>query len=316
MRLRDSAIDRRRLSRQRLSAPVVGACERGPSSSLSASCDDARMIIRERSARPRRVGARGRRAAVASVAALVLVAAAGCTGVHADTGQSASDSAALSAAVDRAAAELVAMPVGPPGVIVTVQRGDEKTVHTAGVANVDTGAAPAPDDHMRIASAAKAFSGATALALVSKGTMTAGRHHRPVAARPAGGVGGRHAPPAAQPHQRAAGLRRVGGLRRRGRRRARQPTGPRGAAGVRRGRAAGLPAGEPVHLLELGQHRRGVDGRPRRGPAVRARCCSPRCSTRSGWPTRRCRPSSSSPSPSMHGYDIDGGRGRRRTRPT
>ena len=69
-------------------------------------------------------------------------------------------------------AELVAMPGGPPGVVAIVQNGDDKTVHTAGVADLTTGAAPTINDHMRIASAAKAFSGATALALVDKGQLS------------------------------------------------------------------------------------------------------------------------------------------------
>jgi D-alanyl-D-alanine carboxypeptidase len=76
------------------------------------------------------------------------------------------------AALDQALAELVAMPGGPPGVISIVQVGDDRTVHTAGVADVKTGAAPDIGDHMRIASAAKAFSGATALALVDKGVLS------------------------------------------------------------------------------------------------------------------------------------------------
>ncbi len=73
--------------------------------------------------------------------------------------------------LDRALAELVAMPGGPPGVIAVVQVGDERTIHTAGVADLKTDAPPAIGDHMRIASAAKAFSGATALALVDKGLL-------------------------------------------------------------------------------------------------------------------------------------------------
>ena len=76
------------------------------------------------------------------------------------------------AALDRALAELVAMPGGPPGVVAIVQVGDDRTVHTAGVADLATGTAPTADDHMRIASAAKAFSGATALFLVDKGVLS------------------------------------------------------------------------------------------------------------------------------------------------
>ncbi|WP_111765679.1 serine hydrolase domain-containing protein [Nakamurella deserti] len=81
-------------------------------------------------------------------------------------------SADPAAALDRALAELVAMPGGPPGAIAVVQIGDRRTVHTAGVADLDTGAAPTADQHMRVASAAKAFSGATALALVDRGVLS------------------------------------------------------------------------------------------------------------------------------------------------
>jgi len=64
------------------------------------------------------------------------------------------------------------MPGGPPGVIAITQVGDDKTVHTAGVADLATGEAPAMDDYMRVASVAKAFSGATALSLVDDNTMS------------------------------------------------------------------------------------------------------------------------------------------------
>lgn len=74
--------------------------------------------------------------------------------------------------LDLALAELVAMPGGPPGVISIVQVGDEVTVHTAGVAEVGTDRAPTADDHLRVASVAKAFSGATALALVDAGALS------------------------------------------------------------------------------------------------------------------------------------------------
>ena len=76
------------------------------------------------------------------------------------------------AALDQALAELVAMPGGPPGAIVVVQRGSDRSVHAAGVAEVGSGTAPGIDDHMRIASVAKAFNGAAALALVDDGVLS------------------------------------------------------------------------------------------------------------------------------------------------
>jgi CubicO group peptidase (beta-lactamase class C family) len=76
------------------------------------------------------------------------------------------------AALDRALEELVAMEGGPPGVIAVIQRGQHREVHTCGVANVRTGRPMRIHDRMRIASAAKAFSGAVALSLVSEGKLS------------------------------------------------------------------------------------------------------------------------------------------------
>jgi D-alanyl-D-alanine carboxypeptidase len=76
------------------------------------------------------------------------------------------------AALDRALKDLVAMEGGPPGVIAVVQRGERREVHTFGVANLKSERHMRVDDRMRIASAAKAFSGAVALSLVSKGELS------------------------------------------------------------------------------------------------------------------------------------------------
>jgi D-alanyl-D-alanine carboxypeptidase len=76
------------------------------------------------------------------------------------------------AALDRALEELVAMRGGPPGVIAIVQRGPHKEVHSFGVRNLNGDLPLRAKDHMRIASAAKAFSGAVALSLVSKGKLS------------------------------------------------------------------------------------------------------------------------------------------------
>ena len=76
------------------------------------------------------------------------------------------------AALDRALKKLVAMPGGPPGVIAVVQRGNQFKMHSFGVADLSNGRPMRIDDHMRIASVAKAFSGAAALSLVSKGDLS------------------------------------------------------------------------------------------------------------------------------------------------
>jgi D-alanyl-D-alanine carboxypeptidase len=68
--------------------------------------------------------------------------------------------------------ELVAMPAGPPGVIVVVQRFRHATVYQAGVAELSSGAPLEPSDRMRLASTSKAFSGAVALALVDHGVLS------------------------------------------------------------------------------------------------------------------------------------------------
>jgi D-alanyl-D-alanine carboxypeptidase len=66
---------------------------------------------------------------------------------------------------------LVTAKGGPPGAIVTLRRGTKSTVFTAGVANRATRAKPRATDHMRIASIAKAFSGAVAFSLIEDGKL-------------------------------------------------------------------------------------------------------------------------------------------------
>jgi D-alanyl-D-alanine carboxypeptidase len=68
----------------------------------------------------------------------------------------------------------VAAPLGPPGGVVTLRRGGRTTVLTAGVADVATGRRPRATDHMRIASAAKAFNGAVLFKLVARGRLRLG----------------------------------------------------------------------------------------------------------------------------------------------
>jgi D-alanyl-D-alanine carboxypeptidase len=72
------------------------------------------------------------------------------------------------AGLQRQLEALVAADGGPPGAIVTLRRGSHMTTLRAGVADVETGRKPRPTDHMRIASVAKAFSGAVALKLVAR----------------------------------------------------------------------------------------------------------------------------------------------------
>lgn len=66
--------------------------------------------------------------------------------------------------------DLVGAPGGPPGVIAVLRDGRRTRVLRSGVAQTGTHRAPGADDHMRIASAAKAFSGAVALSSSPAGT--------------------------------------------------------------------------------------------------------------------------------------------------
>ncbi|MGA5557915.1 serine hydrolase domain-containing protein [Streptomyces lavendulocolor] len=71
----------------------------------------------------------------------------------------------------KALEELVGPPDGPPGAIAVMQRGRDVKVYRAGVADAETGRPPRPGDHMRVASVAKAYSGAVALQLVDRGKL-------------------------------------------------------------------------------------------------------------------------------------------------
>jgi D-alanyl-D-alanine carboxypeptidase len=109
---------------------------------------------------------RGRKTAGGQIAAVVFALLLhGLSAPPAQAGE-VPEARAADAALDAAITELVAGSGGPPGVISVVQRGEEVKVHTAGVADVSTGAPPAISDHMQIASVSKAFSGAAAVAAV------------------------------------------------------------------------------------------------------------------------------------------------------
>jgi D-alanyl-D-alanine carboxypeptidase len=104
------------------------------------------------------------------VAVSIVVVSMTATLAGSDVAQAASAKsrdAALDAALDR----FVASPGGSPGIAVVVQRGSTPTLHTAGVGDEASGVAVSSDDHLRLASVAKAFSGAAALSLVRDGTL-------------------------------------------------------------------------------------------------------------------------------------------------
>jgi D-alanyl-D-alanine carboxypeptidase len=74
-------------------------------------------------------------------------------------------------ALQNAMNAFVAKAGSAPGIVVAIGRGKQFTLRTAGVANIVTKAKPAANDQMRMASVAKAFSGAAALSLVSRGKL-------------------------------------------------------------------------------------------------------------------------------------------------
>jgi D-alanyl-D-alanine carboxypeptidase len=73
--------------------------------------------------------------------------------------------------VQRGLQKLVAAKGGPPGAVATLYRDGKLTVLRAGRADVKRRGAPSATQHMRIASVAKAFSGAVALHLVQEGRL-------------------------------------------------------------------------------------------------------------------------------------------------
>ena len=75
------------------------------------------------------------------------------------------------ARVQRGLERLVAAKGGPPGAIATLRRDGKTTVFRAGYADRAARRRPRMTDHMRIASVAKAFSGAVALRLVRDGRL-------------------------------------------------------------------------------------------------------------------------------------------------
>ena len=74
--------------------------------------------------------------------------------------------------LDAALRELVATPGGPPGAIAVVRVGNRTQVYGAGLGELISRRRMRPTDHMRIASVAKAFSGAVALSLVDDGVLS------------------------------------------------------------------------------------------------------------------------------------------------
>ena len=117
------------------------------------------------------------RGAVFAGAALALAFVVGFTVPASAVARNAAASSAGSArsadtALDRALARFVRQTDGPPGVAVVVQRGGRAALHQAGTADLATGTPIRAFESMRLASVAKAFSGAVALSLVAEGRLS------------------------------------------------------------------------------------------------------------------------------------------------
>ncbi|KRD20062.1 serine hydrolase [Streptomyces sp. Root264] len=120
-----------------------------------------------RPARPPRAFRRSRRRTVLVVAATSLAVLAPVTaGAAAGTAGPTNDRT-----LQRQIEQFVSAPGGPPAVIAVLRDGRRTRVFRAGAADLATGRPPHVDDHMRIASTAKAFSGAVALSLVDRGAL-------------------------------------------------------------------------------------------------------------------------------------------------
>ena len=104
---------------------------------------------------------KARRIGLTCLAALALAAQA----------QAATPAQRADRALDNGLQRLTEMRGGPPGAAAVVQRGGQRRLHVAGTANLRTGRPWRARDYMRVASTSKAFSGAVALSLVSRGAL-------------------------------------------------------------------------------------------------------------------------------------------------
>ena len=91
--------------------------------------------------------------------------------VPAVAGTAAAAAPTAAARLQQAMNAFVATPGSAPGIAVMIGRGNRSTFLSAGVGNLTTKRRPQANDQMRLASVAKAFSGAAALSLVSRGKL-------------------------------------------------------------------------------------------------------------------------------------------------
>jgi D-alanyl-D-alanine carboxypeptidase len=106
---------------------------------------------------------------IAGRARLVLIAALTLVAVAAPASAGA---AGIDRKLNNALDQIVASKDGPPGLSVLLRTGHGREFLTRGTANTKTGRKPNPNDHMRLASMAKAYNGAVTLALVEDGFLS------------------------------------------------------------------------------------------------------------------------------------------------
>ncbi|UYM04161.1 serine hydrolase domain-containing protein [Solicola gregarius] len=111
-----------------------------------------------------------RRTARTAVAAALAAALLGGTAADVDAGTGRAPDDRVRHALDR----LMDGPNAPEGAFVLVQKGGHSRAFRAGVADVTTGRPITRGMHMRIASTAKAYSGAVVLSLVERGVLKLG----------------------------------------------------------------------------------------------------------------------------------------------
>ncbi len=113
-----------------------------------------------------------RRAVVAAVAAASLAGLMTGPARAGGGGGEGGDGGSVDRELQRRLQAFVATPGGPPGAIAVLTADGHSEVYRAGTAEVGTGRPPRTTDHMRIASVAKAFSGAVALHLADRGRIS------------------------------------------------------------------------------------------------------------------------------------------------
>ena len=111
---------------------------------------------------------------MAAVLALTVGLAASASMTAPDASAASAGSGHTGSALGRAVAQIVRYADGPPGIAVLVQRGGQTVLYRAGTADLARGAPIRMLDSMRLASVAKAFSGAVALSLVAGGVLSFG----------------------------------------------------------------------------------------------------------------------------------------------